>query len=133
MACCKNASCSQSLPTAEMIDPRDIIELLANVASTGIKNFVFKDVAIDKLAEQISKLAAENNYLKRLTAFLSPLTASLIDDTVTISFGPANMYSLVVPVGTEEQRKSLAEQFQEIANNLNQTKEPNKQLNLFAK
>ena len=132
MACCKNSCSQQKLPTAEVIDPRDIIDLLANVANTGIKNFVFKDVAIEKLAEQISKLAAENNYLKRLAAFLSPLTAALIDDKVTISFGPANMYELVIPVGTEDQRKSLAAQFQEIANNLNQPKEHSKQLTLFA-
>ena len=130
MACCKN-SCNKQLPVESLIDVTDIIGVLTTMATTGIKNFAFKDAPLDKLAEQVSRLAAENNYLKKLASLLSPMSATLIEDTITISFGPANMYALTIPVGTEAQRKSLAEQFQEIADNLKKPKVDAQQLTMF--
>jgi hypothetical protein len=142
MTCCQNnGGCKRhepkgftttDAPVESLMDVKDIINLLSTMASTGVKNFAFKDASLEKLAENVAQLAAENNYLKKLAALLSPANVELTEDTVTVSFGPGSAYMLVIPASTEEQRKQLGAQFRVLAMQLGDTGEDaNKQLNLF--
>lgn len=141
MTCCQNGGCKRQepkgftttdAPIESLMDFKDIINLLSTMASTGVKNFAFKDAALEKLAESVAQLAAENNYLKKLAALLSPANVELAGDAVTVSFGPGSAYMLSIPAGTEEQRKQLGAQFRVLAMQLGAVNEhDNKQLNLF--
>ncbi|NDC55370.1 MAG: hypothetical protein EBZ69_00800 [Alphaproteobacteria bacterium] len=141
MTCCQNGGCKRQepkgftttdAPVESLMDFKDIINLLSTMASTGVKNFAFKDAALERLAASVAQLAAENNYLKKLTALLSPANVELTGDSVTVSFGPGSAYMLSIPAGTEEQRKQLGAQFRILAVQLGAADEnPDKQLNLF--
>lgn len=141
MTCCQNGGCKRQepkgftttdAPIESLMDFKDIINLLSTMASTGVKNFAFKDAALEKLAESVAQLAAENNYLKKLAALLSPANVELAGDAVTVSFGPGSAYMLSIPAGTEEQRKQLGAQFRVLAMQLGAVNEhDDKQLNLF--
>lgn len=83
MGCCNNKDGCQhkntvggyvvtDAPVESFMDVRDIAGLLLGMASTGIKNFTFKDIALDQLADTVAKLAAENNYLKNWRRFCRP-------------------------------------------------------------
>jgi hypothetical protein len=142
MTCCQNnGGCKRhepkgftttDAPVESLLDVKDIINLLSTMASTGIKNFAFKDAALEKLAENVAQLAAENNYLKKLASLLSPTDIEMTDETVTISFGPGSAYMLAIPAGTEAQRKHLGTQFHILAKKLGVVMEnENPQLSLF--
>jgi hypothetical protein len=133
MGCCNNnkGSCQNNhnnaniagyqvtdAPVESLMDIRDIAALLITMASTGVKNFSFKEAALEQLANAVSKLAAENNYLKKLSAMLSPTTVTRTEDVVTVSFGPGNAYTLLLPIGSEEARVALAAQFNAAAKEL---------------
>jgi len=119
-------------PVESLMDFKDIINLLSTMATTGVKNFAFKDAALEKLAESVAQLAAENNYLKKLAAMLSPTGIELTGDTVTVSFGPGGAYTLAIPAGTDEQRKHLGAQFYLLAKKLGATiPHDDPQLSLF--
>ena len=142
MACCNNnSSCQRRVtngfetteaPVESLMDFKDIVGLLSMMANTGIKNFSFKDASLEKLAEQVALLAAENNYLKKLAALISPTNVELVDDVVVVAFGPSHAYTLAIPAANEAQRKSLGKQFQQLAKKLGVEEEVDpKQLNLF--
>lgn len=143
MAACKNTCCGHkaagdsfettTAPVESLLDFKEIVGLLRTMASTGIKNFVFKDANLDNLAELVATLAAENNYLKKLAALLSPVSTDKTDKDIVVSFGPAGVYTLSVPIVTDEQRRSVAAQFLKIAHELNPEMTPpdSDQLRLF--
>jgi hypothetical protein len=142
MGCCgNNPNCKKTAsanfetttaPVENLMDFKDIVNLLGAMARTGVKNFAFKDASLDQLALVITQLASENNYLKRLATLISPAGVDLSGDDVVFSFGPANVYSLTMPAGNEEQRKILGAQFLKIAGQLGVTAtEDTKQLSLF--
>ena len=141
MTCCQNNGCKRqepkgftttAAPVESLMDFKDIIGLLSNMATTGVKNFAFKDAALEQLAANVAQLAAENNYLKKLAALLSPTSADITDDFVTISFGPGQAYTLAIPTGTDAQKKALGQQFFVLAKKLGAVAEDDgKQLSLF--
>lgn len=127
------------VPTAaiiELIDVSGLTAILSAIATTGIKNLSFKDVGLEKLARKVSALAAENSYLKKLAAILSPVQAEASVDEVCIRFGPANSYTLTLLI-TDDNKQELAQQLQTIAANLTEQhktkteKNPAAQLTLF--
>lgn len=139
MACCQNNGCKRQdtktftntdAPVESLMDFKDIIGLLSSVASTGVKNFAFKDAALEQLAISVAQLAAENNYLKKLAALISPTSADVTEDVVTISFGPGQAYMLSIPAGTDTQKKALGKQFYVLAKKLGGV-DDDKQLSLF--
>jgi hypothetical protein len=141
MGCCNNKEGCQhkttvggyvvtDAPIESFMDVRDIAGLLLGMASTGIKNFTFKDIALDQLADTVAKLAAENNYLKKLAALLSSTSITRTEDVVTVSFGPGNAYTLLLPIGSEEARVALAAQFRTAAKELSSNSNKS-QMNLF--
>lgn len=142
MTCCQhNGGCkrhepkgftSTDAPVESLMDFKDIVGLLSAAASSGVKNFAFKDAALEQLAASVAQLAAENNYLKKLAALLSPTDANMVDDVVTISFGPGHVYMLSIPASNDAQKKALGKQFYMLAKKLGGVDPADdKQLNLF--
>jgi acetyl-CoA acetyltransferase len=141
MGCCgNNSNCKRNTdnfkttqePVEKLLDIREIVNMLGVMAVTGVKHFKFSDENLDELAIAVTKLAAENTYLKKLAALISPAGLDITEEEVRVTFGPGNAYTLTLPVMTESQRKLLGEQFLAIANKLGAHNEtPDKQLNLF--
>ena len=141
MGCCgNNPNCKQKFtafettdaPIESLLSLKEIAGLLSVMATTGVKNFSFKDATLDNLASKVAELAAENNYLKRLSSLVSPTNAELVDEDIVITFGPASVYTLSIPVPAANQRKILGEQLVKIAEKLGAASSPaDKQLCLF--
>lgn len=140
MIVCKNTVCQNKsalfettdAPVESLMEFGEIANLLAEMAKTGMRNFVFKDANLNKLAELIVTLSAENNYLKKLAAVLSPVLTTRTEKDVVINFGPDGVYALAIPVATDEQRRSLAVQFLTLAQQLDPQAKPDaRQLQLF--
>lgn len=117
---CANNKTSADLPAAgliEIVDISGLTSILTTIAATGIKNLVFKDTGLEQLARKVSSLAAENNYLRKLAALLSPVSAEHTTEEICLHFGPGSAYTLRLPI-TSSNRQELAEQFAALAKQL---------------
>ena len=117
MGCCSNKSCNR--PKEEMLDTTTLSVLVAEsswaltklleIAKGGARFVGFKDVSANELAATISAIVMENNYLKGLLGIYHPGKATADERGVTLSFGPRNTYSLVIPATTQTARTKLAD------------------------
>lgn len=143
MTCCnnQNSGCKQreaknfettDAPVESLLDSKDIVNLLSAIANTGVKSFTFKDVALEKLAESVARLVAENNYFKKRAPTPEATDVELLEDVFTVSFGPEKSYFLSVSGGAFLQRKSRETGFRILASSSGVFEEDvDKQLNLF--
>jgi hypothetical protein len=142
MGCCNKTPCNDgpvaftpvTAPTEELMAVDTLLFGLLKVAKTGINTLNISNPVAAQLATTIAGLAAENEYLKKLMSALSPLTVTEAVDTVDIRFGPGGVYSLRLPVASEEQRRTLSRQFVAIAASLAVGKpatDPMKQMTMF--
>lgn len=137
MGCCGNkANCSRA-PVAEELKfpPHDILDTLQNVSAEFIvklheiavagihagrvfRNLNIQNVALSRLAKQITDLAVENAYLKDVLNLFSPMDIGLNDSALEIKFGPKHNYSLVLPVTDRNSRREIAKQLRMAADKL---------------
>lgn len=85
-----------------------ILGQLLAVAHTGVGNIKLGLPAAETLAATIASLFAENEYLKKLLAARVQVIDNKNENTVSISFGPLNQYSLNIPVHSDEDRRAIA-------------------------
>lgn len=146
MGCCgNNDKCNKRQPLHEDRQREEftglnafgflILNALLDVARTGKTPKVPLDSvpAAQDLAETITKLVLENDYLKKLMSFVDGESSVVVTpDTFKISFGPAGEYALTIPIVTDDARRQLIANLTAAIATLQEKNSGGKQLNLFA-
>ncbi len=125
--CCSKdspaAKTSAELPTEGLVLDSPILSAVAkqliDIAKTGL-NFTFDSSALTDLARTVTAMSAENAYLKRLVSVLKPVeeVVAIRAENVSIAFGPANEYTLLMPITSSSHKQSLAATFTAAARQL---------------
>lgn len=109
-----------------------VAKQLIDIAKTGL-NFTFDSSALTDLARTVTAMSAENAYLKRLVSVLKPAeeVVAIRAENVSISFGPANEYTLLMPITSSGHKQSLAATFTAAAEQLLTSLEPDSAQSVF--
>lgn len=138
--CCSKdspaAKTSAELPTEGLVLDSPILSAVAkqliDMAKTGL-NFTFNSSTLTDLARTVTATSAENAYLKRLISALKPAeeVVAIRAENVSIAFGPANEYTLLMPITSSRHKQSLAATFTAAAEQLLTSLEPDRAQSVF--
>lgn len=138
--CCSKdspaAKTSAELPIEGLVLDSPILSAVAkqliDMAKTGL-NFTFNSSTLTDLARTVTATSAENAYLKRLISALKPAeeVVAIRAENVSISFGPANEYTLLMPITSSGHKQSLAATFTAAAEQLLTSLEPDRAQSVF--
>lgn len=139
----KEVTLPDGLPVAKisgLTDALKIVEtLVANLQTIAaylpLASIGLELKELQALVTDLRRLLAENAYLRRALQLFGPVEIAPGKKDVTLRFGPENRYQLVLPAAQTRDRKLLAQQFREIAQELEKpvsTKNPGQTTFSFA-
>ena len=130
------AKTSAELPIEGLVLDSPILSAVAkqliDMAKTGL-NFTFNSSTLTDLARTVTATSAENAYLKRLISALKPAEeiVAIRAENVSIAFGPANEYTLLMPITSSSHKQSLVATFTAAAEQLLTSLEPDSAQSVF--